>query len=201
MTSEQKSNEAPAAPLYHVGHWLLTTAAAAAAAYGVAAAAQAGYVNLRSDDGLGYVFMPFVVGVVMAAGNRRVLSPWAFLALPILLALYLALSFAGVLVAVGLEMKRAEDTLLLTRVLIENLPFFLSGLFLYRAYASMAGRGSWLSLLFVLAWSTLLSVVVFRELIKDISLMFAVFWAGLAMWLSMMHWQQPLRGTNAEKPA
>ncbi len=195
MTSEQKSN--PNAPaVYHVGHWLLTTLLVAVVSYGVVAAAEKGYVNLHSSDGLGYIFMPLLAGLVMTAGNRRVLSPFAFLVLPILLVFYLALSFAGIFVAAGLELKESKDTLTLVRVLVENLPFFLSGLFVYRAYASMSKNGSWLSMLLTVAWSVLLSVLVFNEIIKDLPLMFAVFWSGIAAWLSMIHWGQPLRGAE-----
>lgn len=198
MTSEQKSDAQSPANVYHLGHWLGATFAVAVVTFGYTLAATNEIINTRNE--LGLILFPFTAALALALTNRRVLWSGAWFAMPFLFAISMLLCFGGVLVAGALELHKTTDTNALLPILVENIPFFLGGSLLYKGYASLAGRGSFLAWLLTVAWSVVISFAFFRELIKDPNLLFTAFWAGLAMTLSIIHWQQPLRTKSTTPP-
>jgi hypothetical protein len=193
MISEQKSE--PTAQIvqnsYHLGHWLFAVGLVATVTFGFMLAITEGIINPNSSDGLGLIVLPVASGLALAIANRRVLWWGAWFALPFLFCISMLISFGGIIIAGSLELKKNPDTLFFMPILVENLPFFIGGLFLYRGYASLAGRGSFFAGLMVAIWAVATSVMMFGEIIKDANLLFTLFWAGSAMWLSVIHWQQP----------
>jgi len=198
MISEQKFEASPPTQNnYHLGHWLLAVALVAVVSFGFMLAVTQGIINPRSSDGLGLIVLPVASGLALAIANRRVLWWGAWFAMPFLFAIAMLLCFGGIIIVGALELKKNADTLFFMPILVENVPFFIGGLFLYRGYASLAGRSSFLAGLMTTIWAVATSVLMFGEKIKDPNLLFTFFWAGLAMWLSVIHWQQPLSNKQA----
>ena len=203
MTLEQKSNaqyDKPIEPqvidnqaIYHLGHWLLAIAAVAVVTFGFMLLVTNGIINSHSSDGLGLILFPLTSALALAVANRKVLWRGAWFALPFLFALGLLLCFGGVILATQLELHKTDETMAFMPILVENVPFFFGGLLMYQGYASLAGRRSFLAALLTVSFSVLTSVVMFGEMITDENLLFTFFWSGLAMSLSIVHWQQPLR--------
>jgi hypothetical protein len=198
MTLEQKSNaqyDKPIEPqaIYHLGHWLLAIAAVAVVSFGFMLLVTNGIINSNSSDGLGLILFPLTSALALAVANRKVLWRGAWLALPFLFALGLLLCFGGQLLMTQLEVKKTEETMAFLPILVENVPFFFGGLLMYQGYASMAGRRSFLAALLTVSFTVLTSLALYGEMITDENLLFTFFWSSLAMSLSIIHWQQPLR--------
>lgn len=204
MTLEQKSSAQYHNPelqpqvvepqgIYHLGHWLLAIAAVAVVTFGFMLLVTNGIINSNSSDGLGLILFPLISALALAVANRKVLWRGAWFALPFLFALGLLLCFGGVILMTQLDVKKTEETMAFLPILVENVPFFIGGLLMYQGYASMAGQRSFLSAVLTVSCSVLTSVVMFGEMITDENLLFTFFWSGLAMSLSVVHWQQLLR--------
>jgi hypothetical protein len=195
MTLEQKSNTQNDEPqaIYHVGHWLLAIAAVAVVTFGFMLLVTNGVINSNSSDGLGLMLFPLTSALALAIANRKVLWRGAWFALPFLFALGLGLCFGGVILMGAMEVKKTPETMAFMPILVENVPFFFGGLLMYQGYASLAGRRSFLAALLTVNCTVLTSIAMFGELIKDENLLFTFFWSGIAMSLSIIHLQQPLR--------
>lgn len=181
--------------MYKFWQWLLATCLTTAVVFALSLAQQEGFINVHDDTHIGLFIAPILAGVSLALTNRRVLWSGSILILPLAFCVAMLISFGGLVAAAMLQLEKSEMPISVA-IAVENLPFMLAGLLLFRLYAGLAGRGSWWLGLLLMVWSGALSVAIFNEFFgDDIILMQTLYLGGAAALLSAAHWGETLPNT------